>query len=102
MAVPEKKQLSEQIKNLYQRLDRSIYSKIEWEKQKLSSIEKSMNNIALVLSDFNQRFDILMIKFPNILLSYLQRKRENLLRLNVSSIEINSLLKDIRFKNDSL
>ena len=61
-----------------------------------------MNNIALVLSDFNQRFDILMIKFPNILLSYLQRKRENLLRLNVSSIEMNSLLKDIRFKNDSL
>ena len=79
MAVPEKIQLSEQIKNLCLRLDRSIDTKIEWEKQKLSSFAKSINNVTLILSDFNQRFDILMIKFPNILLSYLQRKRENLL-----------------------
>ena len=75
MAVPEKIQLSEQIKNLCLRLDRSIDTKIEWEKQKLSSFAKSINNITLILSDFNQRFDILTVKFPNILLSYLQRKR---------------------------
>ena len=100
MAVPEKKQLSEQIKNLCLRLDRSIDTKIEWEKQKLSSFAKSINNITLILSDFNQRFDILMIKFPNILLSYLQRKRENLFKLNLSTIEKNSLLKDIRFRKD--
>ena len=102
MAVPEKKQLSEQIKNLCLRLDRSIDTKIEWEKQKLSSFAKSINNITLILSDFNQRFDILMIKFPNILLSYLQRKRENLFNLNLSTIEKNNLLKDIRFKKDGL
>ena len=102
MAVPEKKQLSEQLKNLCLRLDRSIDTKIEWEKQKLSSFAKSINNITLILSDFNQRFDILMIKFPNILLSYLQRKRENLFNLNLSTIEKNNLLKDIRFKKDGL
>ena len=102
MAVPEKKQLSEQIKNLCLRLDRSIDTKIEWEKQKLSSFAKSINNITLILSDFNQRFDILMIKFPNILLSYLQRKRENLFKLNLSMIENNNLLKDIRFRKDGL
>ena len=43
-----------------------------------------------------------MIKFPNILLSYLQRKRENLFKLNLSTIEKNSLLKDIRFRKDGL
>ena len=102
MAVPEKIQLSEQIKNLCLRLDRSIDTKIEWEKQKLSSFAKSINNITLILSDFNQRFDILMIKFPNILLSYLQRKRENLFKLNLSMIENNNLLKDIRFRKDGL
>ncbi len=102
MAVPEKKQLSEQIKNLCLRLDRSIDTKIEWEKQKLSSFAKSINNVTLILSDFNQRFDILMIKFPNILLSYLQRKRENLFKLNLSMIEKNSLLKEIRFRKDGL
>ena len=102
MAVPEKKQLSEQIKNLCLRLDRSIDTKIEWEKQKLSSFAKSINNVTLILSDFNQRFDILMIKFPNILLSYLQRKRENLFKLNLSTIEKNSLLKEIRFRKDGL
>ena len=48
MAVPEKKQLSEQIKNLCLRLDRSIDTKIEWEKQKLSSFAKSINNITLL------------------------------------------------------
>ena len=63
---------------------------------------KSINNVTLILSDFNQRFDILMIKFPNILLSYLQRKRENLFKLNLSTIEKNSLLKDIRFRKDGL
>ena len=98
MAVPEKKQLSEQIKNLCLRLDRSIDTKIEWEKQKISSFAKSINNVTFILSDFNQRFDILMIKFPNILLSYLQRKRENLFKLNLSMIEKNNLLKDIRFR----
>ena len=92
MAVPEKIQLSEQIKNLCLRLDRSIDTKIA----------KSINNVTLILSDFNQRFDILMIKFPNILLSYLQRKRENLFKLNLSTIEKNSLLKDIRFRKDGL
>ena len=102
MAVPEKKQLSEQIKNLCLRLDRSIDTKIEWEKQKISSFAKSINNVTFILSDFNQRFDILMIKFPNILLSYLQRKRENLFKLNLSMIEKNSLLKDIRFRKDGL
>ena len=102
MAVPEKKQLSEQIKNLCLRLDRSIDTKIEWEKQKISSFAKSINNVTFILSDFNQRFDILMIKFPNILLSYLQRKRENLFKLNLSTIEKNSLLKDIRFRKDGL
>ena len=44
MAVPEKIQLSEQIKNLCLRLDRYIDTKIEWEKQKLSSFVKSINN----------------------------------------------------------
>ena len=102
MAVPEKKQLSEQIKNLCLRIDQSIDTKIEWKKQKLSSFAKSINNVTLILSDFNQRFDILMIKFPNILLSYLQRKRENLFKLNLSTIEKNSLLKDIRFRKDGL
>ena len=48
MAVPEKIQLSEQIKNLCLRLDRSIDTKIEWEKQKLSSFAKSINNITPV------------------------------------------------------
>ena len=55
-----------------------------------------------ILSDFNQRYDILIIKFPNILISYLQKKKENLLKLNLSNIDKKKFLKDILAKNDNL
>ena len=78
MAVPEKKQLIEKINNLNSRLAISIKLKIDKEKSKVSTIEKSMDNVTYILSYFNQRYDILIIKFPNILMSYLQKKRETL------------------------
>ena len=95
MSVPEKKQLLEKINNLHLRLGLSIKLEIDKEKSKISSIEKSMNNVTYILSDFNQRYDILMIKFPSILTSYLQKKRENLLRLNLSTVDKKNFLKDI-------
>ena len=95
MAVPEKKQLIEKINNLNSRLAISIKLKIDKEKSKVSTIEKSMDNVTYILSYFNQRYDILIIKFPNILMSYLQRKRENLFRLNLSTVDKNNFLKDI-------
>ena len=95
MSVPEKKQLLEKINNLHLRLGLSIKLEIDKEKSKISSIEKSMNNVTYILSYFNQRYDILMIKFPNILISYLQKKRENLLRLNLSTVDKKNFLKDI-------
>ncbi len=54
-----------------------------------------MNNVTYILSYFNQRYDILIIKFPNILISYLQKKRETLFRLNLSTVDKNNFLKDI-------
>ena len=95
MAVPEKKQLLEKINNLNSRLGISIKLKIDKAKSKISSIEKSMNNVTYILSYFNQRYDILIIKFPNILMSYLQKKRETLFRLNLSTVDKNNFLKDI-------
>ncbi len=95
MSVPEKKQLLEKINNLHLRLGLSIKLEIDKEKSKISSIEKSMNNVTYILSYFNQRYDILMIKFPSILTSYLQKKRENLLRLNLSTVDKKNFLKDI-------
>ena len=95
MAVPEKKQLIEKINNLNSRLAISIKLKIDKEKSKVSTIEKSMDNVTYILSYFNQRYDILIIKFPNILMSYLQKKRENLFRLNLSNVDKNNFLKDI-------
>ena len=94
MAVPEKKQLLEKINNLNSRLDISIKLKIDKEKSKVSTIEKSMDNVTYILSYFNQRYDILIIKFPNILMSYLQKKRETLFRLNLSAVDKNNFLKD--------
>ena len=95
MAVPEKKQLIEKINNLNSRLAISIKLKIDKEKSKVSTIEKSMDNVTYILSYFNQRYDILIIKFPNILMSYLQKKRETLFRLNLSAVDKNNFLKDI-------
>ena len=95
MSVPEKKQLLEKINNLHLRLGLSVKLEIDKEKSKISSIEKSMNNVTYILSYFNQRYDILMIKFPSILTSYLQKKRENLLRLNLSTVDKKNFLKDI-------
>ena len=95
MAVPEKKQLLEKINNLNSRLAISIKLKIDKEKSKVSTIEKSMDNVTYILSYFNQRYDILIIKFPNILMSYLQKKRETLFRLNLSAVDKNNFLKDI-------
>ena len=95
MAVPEKKQLIEKINNLNSRLAISIKLKINKEKSKVSTIEKSMDNVTYILSYFNQRYDILIIKFPNILMSYLQKKRETLFRLNLSAVDKNNFLKDI-------
>ena len=95
MAVPEKKQLIEKINNLNSRLAISIKLKIDREKSKVSTIEKSMDNVTYILSYFNQRYDILIIKFPNILMSYLQKKRETLFRLNLSAVDKNNFLKDI-------
>ena len=95
MAVPEKKQLIEKINNLNSRLAISIKLKIDKEKSKVSTIEKSMDNVTYILSYFNQRYDILIIKFPNILMSYLQKKRETLFRLNLSALDKNNFLKDI-------
>ena len=94
MAVPEKKQLIEKINNLNSRLAISIKLKIDKEKSKVSTIEKSMDNVTYILSYFNQRYDILIIKFPNILMSYLQKKRETLFRLNLSAVDKNNFLKD--------
>ena len=95
MAVPEKKQLIEKINNLNSRLAISIKLKVDKEKSKVSTIEKSMDNVTYILSYFNQRYDILIIKFPNILMSYLQKKRETLFRLNLSAVDKNNFLKDI-------
>ena len=102
MAVPEKKQLLEKINNLNSRLGISIKLKIDKAKSKISSIEKSMNNVTYILSYFNQRYDILIIKFPNILMSYLQKKRENLFRLNLSTFDKNNSLKDILVRKVNL
>ena len=102
MAVPEKKIIAEKIDLIYQRIFRSINLKFEKERFKLSSFGKSISNITNLLSDFNQRYDILMIKFPNILINYLQRKREHIIKLNLSTIDKTNLIKEIFRKKDKL
>ena len=102
MAVPEKKQLLEKINIIGQRLARYINLRFDRTKSELSSIENKINNVIYILSDFNQRYDILMIKFPNILISYLQKKRENLIRLNLSNIDKKNFLKDILVRKANL
>ena len=102
IAVPEKNLLAEKINSFSKRLQRTIYLKFEKEKSKLNSIEKNIKNIAFILSYFNQRYDILMIKFPKIMENFLQKKRQNLEKLKLSNLDKENILKDFLNKKDKL
>ena len=102
IAVPERKKLLEKIEDLGERLSRPVFLKINQEGKNLYQISKRMENIKYILADYVQRFDILAIRFPNILIHYIQKKKEQLLIIKTSVIEADIFSKDLMAKHSSL
>ena len=90
--------LLEKIDDFGARLLRPVLLKLEQEKRSMFHIKKSMENVKYILAGYVQRFDILMIRFPNILESYLQKKREKLLQIKTSVLDRDFIEKDIQAK----
>ena len=98
-AVPEIKKLLEKIDDFGTRLLRPVLLKLEQEKRSMFHIKKSMENVKYILAGYVQRFDILVIRFPNILENYLQKKREKLLQIKTSVLDRDFIEKDIQIKS---
>ena len=97
-AVPELKILLEKITNSEEKLNRSVYLKLEHQMKDLAHIKKSMENVKYVLAEYFQRFDIIIIRFPNILKNYLQKKRGQLLEMKTAFFDIGFVEKDLQIK----
>ncbi len=102
IAVPELRKLCEKIDDLGERLIRPMILKLEHERKNIKHIRKSMENVKYVLAEYVQRFDILIIRFPNILRNYIQKRKEQLLQLNMSSLDLSFLEKDLHEKGKLL
>ena len=102
IAVPERKKLLEKTNDLGERLIRPIFSKINQDWKNLDQIGKRLENIKYILADYIQRFDISVVRFPDILINYIQKKKEQLLLIKTSVIEVDAIGKDLLVKSSLL
>ena len=99
IAVPELKNLLSKIDDFGGRLKRPVFLRLENIRKNMTHVKKSMENVKYILSEYIQRFDILIVRFPNILRIYLQKKKEQLFQMRVAVLDLDFVKRDLKTKH---
>ena len=99
IAVPELKKLLDKIDDFGGRLNRLVVLRLEHERKNILHVKKRIESVKYILSEYVQRFDILMVRFPNILGSYLQKKKEQLLQQKRAVLSLDFIEIDLQAKH---